>query len=63
MVYAGGGRTIMFYTIVLTYEYMSDCSYKIYNIWLYAIKLWYLAGFVVLIIFLNLIAVYGYVYL
>ena len=30
MVYAGGGCTIMFYTIVLTYEYMNDCSYMIH---------------------------------
>lgn len=29
-VYAGGGCTIIFYTIVLTYEYMSDCSYISY---------------------------------
>lgn len=27
---AGGGYTIMFYTIVLTYEYMNDCSYMIH---------------------------------
>lgn len=30
MVYAGGGRTIMFYTIVLTYKYMNNCSYVVY---------------------------------
>lgn len=30
MVYAGGGRTIMFYPIVLTYEYMNSRSYMIH---------------------------------
>lgn len=30
IIYAGGGYTIMFYAIVLTYEYMNRRSYVIY---------------------------------
>lgn len=30
IIYAGGGYTIMFYAIVLTYEYMNSRSYMIH---------------------------------